>query len=147
MTVYSPREAELQKLHEAIAAENNTLLEEMKISDEQRESYSQLSEAAHRRNEALLRDFREAEKSFKRRSQIGPNRTMMKLESHYWKSVEQELPKWEQFLLGKSQLPFSMKHNQQKLKHSQTMQTPKRKNLPPSGYSSRTFPRSSHDTG
>lgn len=141
MTVYSSREAELQKLHEAITAENNKLSEEMKISDEQQDSYSHLSEAAHRRNKALLRDFREAEKSLKRRSQVGPDGTIMKLASQYWKSVEQELPKWEQFLLGKSQLPFGMKHNQQKLKHSQTMQIPKRKNLPPSGYNSGTFPR------
>lgn len=138
MTVYSPREAEL---HKAITAENNKLLEEMKIGDEQQESYSQISEAAHRRNEELLCDVREAEKNLKRRSQSGPNHTFVKLESRYWKSVEQELPKWEQFLLGKSQLPFGMKQKQQKLKHSQTMQTPKSENLPPSGYNSGTFPR------
>ncbi|XP_056384257.1 uncharacterized protein C3orf14 homolog isoform X3 [Hyla sarda] len=113
----------------------------MKISDEQQESYILLSEAAHSRNQALLHDWREAEKSFKRRSQIGPNRTIMKLENKYWKSVEQELPKWEQFLLGKAQFPFGMKHDQQKLKHSQTMEKPKRKNLPPSGYNSNSFPR------
>ncbi|KAG8556980.1 hypothetical protein GDO81_018280 [Engystomops pustulosus] len=86
-------------------------------------------------------DLREAEKSFKRSSNLGPNRNIVKLENRYWRSVEQELPKWEQFLLGKSQLPFGMKENSQKLKHSQTMQTPKRTTLPPSGYSSKTLPR------
>ncbi|XP_071983694.1 centrosomal protein 15 isoform X3 [Engystomops pustulosus] len=105
------------------------------------EGHSQLSEAAHSRNQALLRDLREAEKSFKRSSNLGPNRNIVKLENRYWRSVEQELPKWEQFLLGKSQLPFGMKENSQKLKHSQTMQTPKRTTLPPSGYSSKTLPR------
>ncbi|XP_069824889.1 centrosomal protein 15 [Dendropsophus ebraccatus] len=141
MTFYSSREAELQKLHEAIIVEKNKLFEEMKMCDEQQKSCTQLSEAAHSRNQALLLDLQEAEKNFKRRSQTVPNRTVMKLERRYWKSVEQELPKWEQFLLGKSQLPFGMKHKQQKLKHSQTMVTPKRKDLPPSGYNSNTFPR------
>ncbi|KAM3915755.1 centrosomal protein 15 isoform 1-T2 [Leptodactylus fuscus] len=141
MTLYSSREAELQELHEAIIAEKNKLLEAMESSDERPESYSQLSEAAHTRNRALLRDVRKAEKSIKKRSQIGPNQSIVKLESNYWKSVEQELPKWEQFLLGKSQQPFGMKQNQQKLKHSQTMEMPKRRNLPPSGYNSSTFPR------
>ncbi|XP_075688507.1 centrosomal protein 15 [Rhinoderma darwinii] len=141
MTIYSSREAEILELREAITSEKNKLFEAMKIRDEQQESYVQLSEAAHSRNQALLQDLREVEKSLKRRSQVGPNRTLMKMESHYWKSVEQELPKWEQFLLGKSELPFGMKHNQPKLKHSQTMKTPKKKNLPPSGYSSNTFPR------
>ncbi|XP_056384256.1 uncharacterized protein C3orf14 homolog isoform X2 [Hyla sarda] len=116
MAFFSSREAELQKLHEAIIAEKNKVHEEMKISDEQQESYILLSEAAHSRNQALLHN-------------------------KYWKSVEQELPKWEQFLLGKAQFPFGMKHDQQKLKHSQTMEKPKRKNLPPSGYNSNSFPR------
>ncbi|XP_073498858.1 centrosomal protein 15 isoform X3 [Phyllobates terribilis] len=116
MTLYRSRESELQTLHAAILAEKNKLFEEMKFSDEQQESYSRLSEAAHSRNQALLR-------------------------SEYWESVEQELPKWEQFLLGKSQLPFGMTQTQQRPRHSQTMQTPKRKTLPPSGCSPNTFPR------
>ncbi|XP_073498857.1 centrosomal protein 15 isoform X2 [Phyllobates terribilis] len=122
-------------------AEKNKLFEEMKFSDEQQESYSRLSEAAHSRNQALLRDFRETEKSLRRRSQVTPSRSVLKLESEYWESVEQELPKWEQFLLGKSQLPFGMTQTQQRPRHSQTMQTPKRKTLPPSGCSPNTFPR------
>ncbi|XP_044157754.1 uncharacterized protein C3orf14 homolog isoform X1 [Bufo gargarizans] len=141
MTSYSSREAELQKLRDALAAEKNTVLAEMKMSDEPQESHRQWSEAAHGRNRALLQDLRKAEKTLRRRSQVAPNHAIMELESDYWKSVEQELPKWEQFLLGKSQLPFGMKENQQKLKHSQTMQTPRRRNLPPSGCSSSTFPR------
>ncbi|KAM4021381.1 centrosomal protein 15 isoform 2-T4 [Anomaloglossus baeobatrachus] len=116
-------------------------MEEMAIGDEHQEVSSNLSEAAHSRNRALLRDFREAEKSLRRRSQASPSRSVVKLESQYWESVEQELPKWEQFLLGKSQLPFGMKETQQKPRHSQTMQTPRRKTLPPSGYSANTFPR------
>ncbi|XP_071983691.1 centrosomal protein 15 isoform X1 [Engystomops pustulosus] len=141
MSASSPREAELRALHEAVIAERNTCLEEMDTRDGLPEGHSQLSEAAHSRNQALLRDLREAEKSFKRSSNLGPNRNIVKLENRYWRSVEQELPKWEQFLLGKSQLPFGMKENSQKLKHSQTMQTPKRTTLPPSGYSSKTLPR------
>ncbi|KAG9483613.1 centrosomal protein 15 [Eleutherodactylus coqui] len=142
MTFFSSREAELQKLHEAIAAEKSKLLEEIRIREEQQEPSGQLSEAAHSRNRALLHDLRKAEKSLKKRSQVAPSSTIMELESQYWKSVEQELPKWEQFLLGKSQSPLGMNRNQQKPKGSQTLQTPKRENhLPPSGYSSSTFPR------
>ncbi|XP_073425905.1 centrosomal protein 15 [Dendrobates tinctorius] len=141
MTSYSSRETELQTLHAAITAEKNKLFEDTMISDEQQESYSKSSEAAQCRNQALLRDFRETEKSLRRRSQVGPSRSVMKLESQYWESVEQELPKWEQFLLGKSELPFGAKEAQQQLRRSQTVQTPKRKTLPPSGCSSNTFPR------
>ncbi|XP_069592021.1 centrosomal protein 15 [Ranitomeya imitator] len=141
MALCPSREGELQTLHAAITAEKNKRFEDMMISDEQQESYSKLSEAAHRRNQALLRDFRETEKSLRRRSRVPPNRSVVKLESQYWESVEQELPKWEQFLLGKSELPFGMKQAQQGPRHSQTMQTPKRKTLPPSGCSSNTFPR------
>ncbi|XP_071983693.1 centrosomal protein 15 isoform X2 [Engystomops pustulosus] len=80
MSASSPREAELRALHEAVIAERNTCLEEMDTRDGLPEGHSQLSEAAHSRNQALLRDLREAEKSFKRSSNLGPNRNIVKLE-------------------------------------------------------------------
>ncbi|XP_075040221.1 centrosomal protein 15 isoform X2 [Mixophyes fleayi] len=141
MTLYSTREEELEKLHQAIIADKNKLIEAMKTHSvpPSMESYSQASDVAHKRNQALLEDLQIAEKNLKIRLQVRPDRSVVKLENRYWASVEAELPKWEQFLLGKAQLPFGMKQNhqsKQKLKYSQTVQ---RKNLPPSGFSSNTF--------
>ncbi|XP_063794903.1 centrosomal protein 15 [Pseudophryne corroboree] len=146
LTLYSAREEELEKMHKAIIADKHKLYEEMKIHNGQQlaEPYIQASEAAHRRNQGILEDLQIAEKTLRRRSHVSPDRAVVELENLYWASVEEELPKWEQFLLGKAQLPFGMKQihqPKQKLKHSQTLQTPKRKNLPPSGFNSNTFPK------
>ncbi|XP_018410153.1 PREDICTED: uncharacterized protein C3orf14 homolog isoform X2 [Nanorana parkeri] len=122
----------------------NILTEEMKIYGEQIGKDSQASEAAHRRNQILLQDFQTSVKNLKRGLQVGPDPSLAKLENQYWASVEEELPKWELFLLGKAQHPFGVKQNynsKTKLRLSQTMEAPKKKSLPPSGFSSNTFPK------
>ncbi|XP_077308034.1 centrosomal protein 15 isoform X2 [Lithobates pipiens] len=119
MTLYRDREEELERLHTIILDEKNKLTEEMKVHGEQIGKDSQASEAAQKRNQILLKN-------------------------QYWASVEEELPKWELFLLGKAQQPFGVKqsyNSKTKLRLSRTMEAPKKKSLPPSGFSSNTFPR------
>ncbi|XP_072276956.1 centrosomal protein 15 [Pyxicephalus adspersus] len=143
MSSYTAREEELERLHRVILDEKNKLTEEMKIHEEETAKDSQVSEAAHRRNLKILRDLRTLLKHLKRRLQVVPDPSIAKLENQYWASVEEEFPKWELFLLGKAQQPFGVKQSyssktEQRL--SQTMEAPKRKSLPPSGFSSNTLP-------
>ncbi|CAI9546967.1 unnamed protein product [Staurois parvus] len=144
MTLYTAREEELERLHQVILDEKNKLIEEMKIHSEGIGKDSQASETAHNRNQKLLKDFQTSVKNLKLRVRVDPDPSLAKLENQYWASVEEELPKWELFLLGKAQQPFGVKQNynsKTKLRLSHTMEAPKKKNLPPSGFSSNTFPR------
>ncbi|KAM8930776.1 centrosomal protein 15 [Pelodytes ibericus] len=145
---YLTREAELLKQHEAILIEKAKIQEEMKIQEDQhadaRNILSLRADAAHSRNRSILQDLQMAEEKLKVMSRSSPHPTVITLEDRYWESIEEEIPKWEQFFLGKAHAPFGMmeKHlPKQKLKHSQTMQIPKVNELPPSGSNSRTFPR------
>ncbi|XP_073448255.1 centrosomal protein 15 isoform X1 [Aquarana catesbeiana] len=143
MTLYRDREEELERLHTIILDEKNKLTEEMKIHGEQIGKDSQASEAAHNRNQMLLKDFQTKVKNLRRRVK-DPDPSLANLENQYWASVEEELPKWELFLLGKAQQPFGVKqsyNSKTKLRLSQTMEAPKKKSLPPSGFGSNTFPR------
>ncbi|KAG8435855.1 hypothetical protein GDO86_007081 [Hymenochirus boettgeri] len=67
--------------------------------------------------------------------------SFVSLENQYWESVERELPKWEQFLLGKAQCPFGYNKTNRMLNHSQTTPRSRKENLPPSGVNAYTFPR------
>ncbi|KAM5148946.1 centrosomal protein 15 [Mantella aurantiaca] len=144
MTLYAAREEELERRRKVILDEKNKLTEEMKIHGELIGKDSQASEEAHQRNQMLLKDFQMSVKNLKRRLQVAPDPLFAKLENQYWASVEEELPKWELFLLGKAQQPFGVKQNHSpkiRLEHSQTIETPRKRNLPPSGFSSNTFPK------
>ncbi|XP_075430891.1 centrosomal protein 15 isoform X1 [Ascaphus truei] len=148
MTSYLAKEVELSRRHEAIVAERIQLLQDMKIQLEQqaneKKNYIQETEAAHKRNQTLLKDLQVAEQSLKEMGQSLPHPTTVSLEDHYWAAVEEEIPKWEQFLLGKAPSPFTIrqKHpSKPKLKNSQSMQAANKYSLPPSGLKSNTFPR------
>ncbi|KAM4652278.1 centrosomal protein 15 [Discoglossus pictus] len=148
MTSYLSKEVELSRRHEDIIAKRVELLEEMKIhlaqQDHEKKNHSQEAEAAHERNQSILEDLQDTEQRLNTMVQSSPHPDFVGLHNQYWESVEQEIPKWEQFLLGKAQSPFGMKKKQlskQKLYNSQTMQSLRKQNLPPSGYYSNTFPR------
>ncbi|XP_068107851.1 centrosomal protein 15 [Hyperolius riggenbachi] len=141
MTSYAAREKELEDLHQAILAEKSKVLAELKSYSEQERKGLNASEEAHKRNQTLLQDLRALEKNVKRRSQVSPDHSLVKLENRYWASVEAELPNWELFLLGKAHQPFGVKEKKLNLRHSHTMEAPKKKSLPPSGFSPNTFPR------
>ncbi|XP_053326197.1 uncharacterized protein C3orf14 homolog [Spea bombifrons] len=140
------REVELAKRREAIQAERARLLEELSIRREERDNYTTERKrdagAAHARNQAVLQDLQLVEQRLKNIVRSSPPSAIISLEKHYWEFVQAEIPKWEQFLLGKAEGPFDMKHqhrSKQKSKSSQTMQISREKKLPPSGY--KTFPR------
>uniref|UniRef100_A0A8C5Q6E2 Centrosomal protein 15 n=1 Tax=Leptobrachium leishanense TaxID=445787 RepID=A0A8C5Q6E2_9ANUR len=145
---YLAKEVELSKRHDAVMKERVKLLEEMRICQEQQvekmKNYSIGIEAAGLRNLSILQDLKVAERKLKKREQCKSQPMIVNLEDRYWESIEEELPKWEQFLLGKTPSPFGIKQEQsprQKLMISQTMQTPKVKKISSSGSKAKTFSR------
>ncbi|CAH7350714.1 3830406C13Rik [Phodopus roborovskii] len=65
----------------------------------------QATETASKRNLRLLQDIEAAEKSLQTRLKPHPQPAVRSLETRYWASVEEHVPKWEQFLLGKAPYP------------------------------------------
>ncbi|KAE8612639.1 hypothetical protein XENTR_v10012922 [Xenopus tropicalis] len=143
--MYFVTEAALRRRHKEIIAEQAKVQEEMKVQSEQHESerkmLDQRAESANERNQAILEDLQVLEQNLKRKSESCPDPFVLSLENKYWESVEKEIPKWERFLLGKAPSPFGVQQSQEKLNHSQTLQSPRKKDLPPSGAQAHTFPR------
>ncbi|XP_055985031.1 centrosomal protein 15 kDa [Sorex fumeus] len=100
------------------------LLQQMenKFEDQNKEKTSQVkaAETAFERNLNLLKDIDVAEKSLQTRihSSIPPE--VVSLETLYWASVKEYIPKWEQFLLGRAQHPMVLKI---KMKHKVPFKT------------------------
>lgn len=72
----------------------------------QRASLLQATETASKRNLTLLQDIDAAEKSLQTRLTPQPHPVVLSLETHYWASVEEHVPKWKQFLLGRAPYPI-----------------------------------------
>ncbi|KAF0882240.1 PTPRG phosphatase, partial [Crocuta crocuta] len=91
-----------------------TLLQQMenKFLDENKEKTSQIqaAETAFKRNLSLLKDIEAAEKSLQTRSHSVPSPEVVSLETLYWASVEEYIPKWEQFLLGRAPYPIGVEN-------------------------------------
>ncbi|XP_052590091.1 uncharacterized protein C3orf14 homolog isoform X2 [Peromyscus californicus insignis] len=66
----------------------------------------QATETASKRNLSLLQDIEAAEKSLQARLKPRPQPAVCSLETRYWASVEEHVPKWEQFLLGRAPYPI-----------------------------------------
>ncbi|XP_063283624.1 centrosomal protein 15 isoform X2 [Pelobates fuscus] len=127
--------------------EKHQLLEEIMLYQKQeadeRKAYRLETKEAHIRNQSILQDLQIAEDRFKQMERSSPHPTVIHLEEHYWEFVEEELPKWEQFLLGKTSSPFGMKKKQQsrqKCINSQTMHLPKEVKVSTLGSKLKTFP-------
>uniref|UniRef100_A0A3P8UAB9 Uncharacterized protein n=1 Tax=Amphiprion percula TaxID=161767 RepID=A0A3P8UAB9_AMPPE len=93
--------------HEQILGRRAELLEQMKVHRDflniQRTEHVKQCEAAGSRNASLLQDLQKIEDRLKGRQL--PHRNLLALEAMYWASVEEFLPAWENFLLGKGPHP------------------------------------------
>ncbi|XP_011356802.1 uncharacterized protein C3orf14 homolog [Pteropus vampyrus] len=85
---------------------------ESKCGDQNKEKASQIqaAETAFKRNLSLLKDIEAAEKSLQTRIQPLPLPEVVSLETLYWASVEECIPKWEQFLLGRAPYPIGVEN-------------------------------------
>jgi hypothetical protein len=104
------QEIHLSKRHEEIVSQRLMLLQKMKnkFGDEntERASLLQATETASRRNLRLLQDIDAAEEAFQTKLIPHPQPSMLSLETRYWASVEEHIPKWELFLLGRAPYPI-----------------------------------------
>ncbi|XP_027807135.1 centrosomal protein 15 isoform X2 [Marmota flaviventris] len=96
MTSFFAQEVRLSKRHEEIVSQRLILLQQMqnKFGNQNTEKGSQLqaAETAFKRNLSLLK-------------------------TRYWASVEEYIPKWEQFLLGRAPYPIGVE-NQNKAENT-----------------------------
>lgn len=85
---------------------------ENKFGDQNTDKASQLQAAktAFQRNLNLLKDIEAAEKSLQNKSHPHPPSEVVSLETRYWASVEEYIPKWEQFLLGQAPYPIGIEN-------------------------------------
>ncbi|XP_012657950.1 uncharacterized protein C3orf14 homolog [Otolemur garnettii] len=114
MTSLFVQEIRLSKRHEEIVSQRLMLLQQMenKFGDQNTEKASQLQAAktAFKRNLSLLKDIEAAEKSLETRIYPTPQPEVVSLETRYWASVEEYIPKWEQFLLGRAPYPLGVEN-------------------------------------
>ncbi|XP_042140317.1 centrosomal protein 15 [Peromyscus maniculatus bairdii] len=110
MTSLFTQEVHLSKRHEEIVSQRLMLLQKMKnnLGDQntERACLLQATETASKRNLSLLQDIEAAEKSLQARLKPRPQPAVRSLETRYWASVEEHVPKWEQFLLGRAPYPI-----------------------------------------
>ncbi|XP_074813471.1 centrosomal protein 15 isoform X1 [Natator depressus] len=137
MASYLAQEVQLARRHDKILSQRSVLLQQMEnhLGDKKTEktSQTQAADAAYKRNAALLNwpipgapegknktgnhqvihpvahDIEAAEKRLQARVHLQPHPDIVKLETLYWASVEESIPKWEQFLLGRAQTPVGFK--------------------------------------
>ncbi|XP_010604882.1 uncharacterized protein C3orf14 homolog [Fukomys damarensis] len=104
----------LSKRHEEIVSQRLLLLHQMenKFGDQNTDKASQLQAAktAFQRNLSLLKDIEAAEKSLQSKIHPHPPSQVASLETRYWASVEEYIPKWEQFLLGQAPYPIGVEN-------------------------------------
>ncbi|OPJ81006.1 hypothetical protein AV530_004366 [Patagioenas fasciata monilis] len=88
MSSYLAQEVHLARRHEEILSQRSELLQQMEtyLGDKKTKKtwQTQAADAACKRNAALLNTL-------------------------YWASIKESLPKWEQFLLGRAEVPIGFK--------------------------------------
>lgn len=114
MTSLFAQEIRLSKRHEEIVSQRLMLLQQMKnkFGEQNKEKASQIpaAETAFKRNLSLLKDIEAAEKSLQTRLHLPAPPELVSLETLYWASVEEYIPKWEQFLLGRASYPIGVEN-------------------------------------
>ncbi|XP_001520348.2 uncharacterized protein C3orf14 homolog [Ornithorhynchus anatinus] len=109
MTSYFTEEVQLSRRYEEILSQRLMLLQQRQceFGEEKTEKACQIqaSEVAHRRNFTLLNATEEAKKALRTRLHLLPHPEILTFETLYWKSVEDCIPKWKEFLLGRVQYP------------------------------------------
>lgn len=117
------QEIRLSKRHEEIVLKRVKSLQQMKskFRDKNKEKASQIqaAEAAFERNLSLLKDIERAEKFLQARIQPFPPPAVVSLETLYWASVEEYIPKWEQFLLGRAPYPIGVENQNEAEKEAE----------------------------
>ncbi|KAG5275247.1 hypothetical protein AALO_G00145250 [Alosa alosa] len=100
-------ESELSKKHEDILGKRAELLEQMEIQYQhqkvKKKQQSTMSKAAQERNAQLLGDIKTLEDKLRMKQPLHPD--VLTLETCYWASMEENLPEWEPFLLGRGPAP------------------------------------------
>ncbi|XP_020504069.2 centrosomal protein 15 [Labrus bergylta] len=102
-----PEDIELIEKHEEILRRRAELLEPMESRRQQlkvmKRKQVEVCEAARARNTTLLQDLQKIEDRLRGRPLPRPD--LLALETRYWASVEESIPAWENFLLGKGPHP------------------------------------------
>ncbi|KAI5607058.1 hypothetical protein C0J50_7174 [Silurus asotus] len=120
------KELQLSKKHEEILGKRAVLLQQMEICNKQQKDKKKhqaaMSQVALERNAEIMEDFKNLEERFQTRPLLHPD--VLKLQTCYWALVEQKLPEWESYLLGKSQAPLSAEMVSQGLKDTEKNSSP-----------------------
>ncbi|XP_028854868.1 centrosomal protein 15 isoform X2 [Denticeps clupeoides] len=88
------------------------------------------SKAAQERNARLLQDMKKMEDDLRKQPLLHPD--VITLQTRYWASVEQKLPEWEPFLLGKGPAPTEAgSRSPGKRPHNPSPRNTKARGLPP----------------
>ncbi|XP_037703409.1 uncharacterized protein C3orf14-like [Choloepus didactylus] len=121
MTSLFAQEIHLSKRHEDIVSQTLMILQQMdnRFGDQNLDKASQMqaTETAYNRNLSLVNVIEAAEKSLQTRIHPLSQPEVVSLETHYWASVEEYIPKWEKFLLGKAPYPIGFE-NQKKAENA-----------------------------
>ncbi|XP_031809340.1 uncharacterized protein C3orf14 homolog isoform X2 [Sarcophilus harrisii] len=70
---------------------------------EKKASHIKAAKLAYKRNKSLLNDIRTLEEKLEKKLHLRSYPEMVNLQTLYWALVEEQAPKWEQFLLGRTQ--------------------------------------------
>ncbi|XP_072328453.1 centrosomal protein 15 isoform X1 [Scyliorhinus torazame] len=100
-------------------------------------------ESANERNESILKDLEVAEDKLKVGARTHLHPTVLTLKMKYWASVEEHLPKWEQFLLGQTKSPIEVMNPWHKEAQKQELFI-KSSSLPSSASNFKMPPQSPH---
>ncbi|XP_032094841.1 uncharacterized protein C3orf14 homolog [Thamnophis elegans] len=113
MASYLAQEIQLAKQHEEIVSRRLVLLQQMEShlrdKDAEQAWHTQEADAAHKRNVSLLKDIEAAAKNLQSREHLLLHPEIVNLETLYWAKVEESIPKWEPFFLGRTQAPIGFK--------------------------------------
>ncbi|KFP10693.1 Uncharacterized protein C3orf14 [Egretta garzetta] len=105
MSSYLAQEVHLARRHEEILSQRSELLQQMEtyLGDKKTKKtwQTQAADAAHKRNAALLNADTDFEVKFIFFLYLS--------QTLYWASIKESLPKWEQFLLGRAEVPIGFK--------------------------------------
>ncbi|XP_066554026.1 centrosomal protein 15 isoform X2 [Amia ocellicauda] len=94
-----------------------------------KKDYTVLADGAQKRNAKLIEDMQAMTDRLKARPLLHPD--VVNLETRYWASVEEKIPEWEQFLLGKIQPPVDARKQVRQKGTSKDNQQSNRIGLPP----------------
>uniref|UniRef100_A0A8D0DVG7 Centrosomal protein 15 n=1 Tax=Salvator merianae TaxID=96440 RepID=A0A8D0DVG7_SALMN len=130
MSSYLAQEVQLAKRHEDILARRSALLQQMEshLGDKEAAKTWQMQEAdaAHKRNVALLNDVEAAGRKLQSREHLLLPPDIVKLETLYWAKVEESIPQWEPFFLGRTQTPVGIR----KIKPTKQNPSPRKGSVP-----------------